>query len=379
MEFKVNAQIFHALLKKVSQCIPSRTSLDIAKKFRIRIEDGVLYVAANNTMSFAEISMDIECQNNCSFTLYATEFVKIVSKLEGEIKFTLKEGENNTYKLTCKHSSGKINFIGYSSEYFEEPTEFDSDDEMYISHAVFYDAVSKIKHSVFEMQDNSKHSIYIDVYGSNAFFVSTNNSEISCIKKEVSCEKNMNVLLNYDFVPLIMSLINKNDNETMMMIKNTERRIYFFSSNFKASVGCFASDLRFPNYKSVLSRPLIDKYIRVSKNEIIKSLDRLSIASAFESNVAIVSFNIEGNNMHLSSIDSVTKTTLEENITVIGELDINMNFNSKYLKECIENIDCDYVRIQFGKEIPYIKVSSAEKQNDSIDHVCVCIAYVITN
>lgn len=377
MEFKVNAQLFHSLLKKVSQCIPSRTTLDIARKFRIRIDNGVLYVVANNTMAFAEVSMDIDCQNNCSFTLYALEFVKVISKLEGEIKFTLKDGNKaDTYELICKHPSGKVKFIAFSSEYFEEPVEFESNDDMYISHSEFHDAISKIKHCVFELQDSVKHSIYIDVYKDKAFFVSTNNAELSCIKKDVSCEKNMSILLNYDFIPLILSLINKNDKDTMMMIKSTEKRIYFFSSDFKASVACFASDMRYPNYKQVMSIPMLKDEVKVLKADIIKSLDRLSIATSVDKTNMVMKMNIEGDNMHLSATDGMTQMALEENLTVVGEQNVDMCYRIEYIKETIESIDCEYVRLQFGQNPPCIKATSAEKPLDGIDHVSICICFV---
>ena len=101
------------------------------------------------------------------------------------------------------------------------------------------------------------------------------------------------------------------------------------------------------NYKDIIKNEFLS-VVKVNKNALLTSIDRASIVANDKNK--IVKFDIKETYMNVSASSEISN--MSENIVISLEgKDLTIAFNSKFITDCIKNIDDEFINLHFNSKI----------------------------
>lgn len=340
MKFKIEKQKIENVIQKIARLANKHLTLPVLSCIYLEASNDKIIIKATNLDIGAEIEIKIKVENNGVVAVPANILLGILSSIkESELVF---ETINNNLKIYSNKNSALIKSLPH--EDFPSIPKLESIKTLKIN---CNDLINGFK-SVWYSASNSNikpelSSVYIYKEDSNLIFTSTDSFRLA--------EKKINTKINNEFPQTLIP--NKNVSEIIKIFEDYNGDIdIIFEKNQTAFITdklylvSRLIDRSFPDYRQIIPKNYTAS-IGVLKEDLINSIKTSNIFSDSLNQVKLKvdiknkSLNIESKNNDVGEYKESIKAS------VSGD-DIELNFNSRYIIDCIQSISSDTLILNFG-------------------------------
>lgn len=341
MKLEVDKSKIEAVIQKASKLASRHLTLPVLSCVYLDVlENNKLIVKSTNLDIGVEFEIKVKTFEKGTLAVPAGILLGVLSSIkEDNLIF---ESKDNNLKISSNKNSSIIKCLPH--EDFPSIPKLDNTKTLKMNSR---DMITGFK-SVLYSASNSNikpelSSVYVYKGDTNLVFVSTDSFRLA--------EKKMNTKVPADFPPTLIPF--KNVSEIIKLFDDFEGEIeIIFEKNQAAFIteGMYLVsrliDGSFPDYKQIIPKAFVTT-ATILKNDLVNSIKTSNIFSDALNQVKLKvdvknkALNIESKNNDIGEYnDSI-------NASVSGE-NIELNFNSKYIIDCIQSIPSESLVLNFG-------------------------------
>ncbi len=341
MKFETEKNIIEPLILKASRLANKHLTLPVLSCVFLEVlNENKLIIKSTNLDVGVEIETKIKTISSGNIAVPASILINTLSSIkEKNITF---ESVDNNLKISTKNNNVLIKCM--QSEDFPSIPKIKNDNILKINYkdlligfkSVWYSAsVSSIKPEL--------GSVFVYNNGSGLVFVSTDSFRLA--EKTINTKSYSEfpqTLIPYKNVSEIVKIFE--DIEGDMSIIFDKNQVAFFVDN--VYVVSRLIDGSFPDYKQIIPKNFVAT-ATILKNDLINAIKTSNI---FSDNLNQIKFKIDSKNKVLiieSKNNDIGEYKESIKASVSGE-DIDLNFNNKYISDCMQSIPSESITLSFG-------------------------------
>lgn len=334
-----NKNDLNIALSNLSHSIPRRTTSPILSCALIRIIDGKMHLSTTDTNIMIETVIDVDCNDNLEIAVPFSIFQRTVSKLpEDEIMLIYKEDED---KLVIKSGKYSSEHICINSEEYPRIMIKESEDYIEFEKNKFKKMIQKTAFSANSDDINGiLTGVLIKNEDRNLKMVACDTFRVAVNENITDIDKEFEVVVPAKLLTEASKIIGESVDKDEIKIDVVDNKIVMKFDNNKVVINTLNG--KFIDYERIINiRGPIE--VRVKTADLINSIDRASIFSSFVDN-NFIKINIIDDTLKINSLSD--EGNMEEIIDIIKEgPDLEIGFNSQYLKEILRVIDDEEVKL----------------------------------
>lgn len=343
------------LIKGLQIALPIATgkaTLPILSNVLLETEDNKLKIAASDLETSVSFYIKAEIVEQGSITIPAKRFFDIVKEVvSDEIEIKNIDGDIVNIK------AGKSKFVlnGINKKDYPLINEFPQQDHITLNAKTFADMLIKTVYAVSkDAQRYVLNGVYLSLKENELTIVSTDGKRLAyvvdnTIQNPLKLEKTA-IIPTKAAVDIIKIIGTNTENKELLFAFTEENRIAikFGDITFFAAV----IDGKFPNYQQILPRENQD-LITVKLN-VAQTLAAVRQAALFtNANIGIASpvkLTFEKNKLTVSASSTNSGSGEIEMDVEFANKKITLMFNPQYLKDVLQNIECENVVLNYSTE-----------------------------
>ena len=332
MKFSIERESIYKELQRANRVVPVRSTLPILTCVLLSVKDSRLKISATDIEITFVSEVDVKDSDDGSVAVPSKVLNDIIGVLpQGEIKVSSDDKQN--VQIDC--SSGKYSIAGRSAEDFPATPDLKDEQQIDIDNDTLHRIIEKTVFAVSaDMLRPALTGVLFEFNGSGLITVATDGHRLAKLSNDKLSTSKMNsgVIIPKKFLNLILnSLVNGDENK--FYISENHAMVTIGDSNFYTRI----IDEKYPDYNSVIPSEN-DKELSVSVESILSSVIRVSIFA--NKTTQQIKLSISNNKLRISSADPESGGSGSEEIECVysGE-DIEIGFNSEYLKDILRQID----------------------------------------
>ena len=365
MEFIIEKEEFVRGLFRSQSVVEKKGTMPILLNVLIETKDMGISITATDLEIGIKGFYPAAVKKPGSITLVAKKLYEVVKELpEKEVSFRLKE---NQWVEIC---SGKslFNFMGISAETFPSFPEYEEEDFIALEAEVLREMVDK---TIFAVSSDESRYNLTGVFlakkeeeGKKKIrMVATDGYRLSMIDRSLNREivgLENGILLPKKGLMELTRLLDEEGTEAWVKFKNNN----FIVKRDKVVLIMRLLDAEFPDYQQVIpGQP--KRIIRMARNQILNSLQRISILSSEKTKG--VKFHFSKDLLELSSYNPDFGEAKEElSVDYKGE-SLTVGFNYRFILEVLNILTSEEIQFEMEDGVSPAKIRPA---NDD-DHTCV--------
>ncbi len=355
MKFSVDQQVLLKKLNIVSKGVSQKTTMEILKGIYLEAsEEGVLKLTASDMDFSVESTLACNVEIPGTALLNAKKLLDIVRSLDSEeILFNLNDNEI----IYIKTPTFEIEIPTLDKDEFPNIGDVEG-----ISSSINFDKEvlkEMIKKTEFVTSlDESKGvmvGVNFEIEKDKINVAALDGFRMSLVTENIVSEKTQNIIIYGKIIKEIYKIITEiEDYDNVNLIIGENKAVF----NIKETrIITRLMEGEFIDYKRIFPTEILTSVI-VSKNELIKSLERADLATR-DSKDNVVKLNIKENIMIITAKSEEGSAKAELLMEKEGD-DIEIGFNSKYLKEMLKRIDEDNIRLNFTNNLSPCPIKEVE-------------------
>lgn len=328
-----NRNDLNIALSNLSHSIPRRTTSPILACALIRIIDSEMYLSTTDTNIMIETVINVECSENLEFSIPYSIFQRTVSKLPEENIMMIYDKDEN--KLSIKSGKYSSQHVCIDSEEYPRVMIKESEDYISFDKSIFKRMIQK---TAFSANSDEINGILTGVLIKNKdkklSMVACDTFRVAVNENITDLDKNFEVVVPAKLLTEASRIIGEGIDNDEIKIDVVDNKIVMEFDNNKVVINTLNG--KFIDYERIINirGPL---KIRVKTEDLINSIDRASIFSSFVDN-NFIKISISEDVLKINSLSE--EGNMEESIDIIKEgPDLEIGFNSQYLKEILRAID----------------------------------------
>jgi DNA polymerase-3 subunit beta len=355
MKIECIKEKLHVAVSKAEKIVSKNINLPVLSCLLFETKGNNLIIRSTNLDLGLEISIPVKIEEEGKVAVPASIISGFLNSVNDDKNIFLETNEN-ILKIQTQSSVANIKTLPFDD--FPTIPLIDEDKTYKINSK---DLVSGIKSVIYSASLSSVKpelsSVCLYTNNDNLIFVATDSFRLA--EKIIKIKKNIelnNVLIPFKNAVDILKILDNTDSE--IDISATKNQISFvFNGVYIVSR---VIDGVFPDYKQILPKEEKTKIVLL-KQDLINSL---KISNIFSDNFNQMNINIVKGK---KEIEVKTKNnTVGENVNKIDAViegeDINVNFNYKYIVDCLSSIVSDSVSLTFnGVNKPLIIKGESDK------------------
>lgn len=352
MKLECDKSRIEAAIQKASKLASKHLTLPVLSCIYLDVlDDNRLIIKATNLDIGIEIEIKIKTIKKGTLAVPANILLGVLSSIKDnnlvfeEIDSNLKISSNkNSIVIKCLPND---DFPSIPKLKTEKSIKINSHDLIYGFKSVWYSASnSNIKPEL--------SSIYVYKDDSNLIFVSTDSFRLA--------EKKVNTKISADFPQTLIPYRNVSEIIKLFEDYNDEIDVIFE----KNQVAFITKDIylvsrlidgSFPDYKQIIPKTF-NTTVTILKNDLINAIKTSNI---FSDSLNQVKFRVDIKNKSLdieSKNSDIGEYKESLSVSVFGD-NIELNFNSKYVVDCMQSIPSDSLVLSFGGAGKPLAISGA--------------------
>ena len=333
-------KIFNAL-NETNKVIPVRTTLPILSCVLIKARESELTLTSTDLEQSIKVSLKGKIIKPGEVAVPNGKLLEIVSALpqKGEINFLIKED----FEIIINSSQGVYKIIGKDPSEYPETPKLNKEQQLVIQGQELLSIINNTLYAV--SKDDLKPAlcgIYLNINEKKITAVATDGHRLVKMQKETE-ENNpkSSIIVPGKFFTILKNNIKPS---SVVNINLSENHISIDQNNQTTITRIIKES--FPDFNSVIPENL-KQQATVNIEQLISAIKRVSIFSNKTTKQIIINFN--NNEMILSTEDKETRSSAKEHIECEynGE-NLNIAYNSQYIKEVLQNINDKEVQIFFS-------------------------------
>jgi len=376
MKFIVSRDVLYKNLSAISGVLGTSSTLAILDNFLFTIEGNQLTLTASDldsTMTAKVELTNVEGEGSVvvpSKTLLET--LKLIP--ETPIVFEI-DVENRTLRFTA--ANGEYDSTCFPGEEYPQMKRMDEPQTLEIDAQILYRAISKTLFATGndELRPNMM-GVLCELSNEHITFVATDAHKLVRYRNaKVKSDDFVSFILPKKPITQLKNILSGIDEKVKIEYSIDSHHIHFVFSN----ITLFSSlkEGKFPAYEAVIPQDNPNKFV-VDRKNFHKSICRVGIYSNQSTYQVRVSLTQEGTTITAEDLDYSSKA--EENISGFysGE-DMEIGFNSKFLREMLENIDSNEISIEMSQPNRAVLILQTEKLDPDEDLLMLIMPVMLSN
>lgn len=330
----------HQIISRTEKVTSKNSTLPILSCLLFEVKNNNLRIKATNTDLGIESTMPVKAFDDGQVAVPGSVINNLISNIQGDKNITLETIDGN---LQVKTEHSKTLIKSYPFDDFptipkvSDGVSFSLDSSKLIKgfkSVWFSSSLSSVKPEL--------SSVYICAIDNNLVFVATDSFRLA--EKRIKIEKNnnsFNILIPLKNIPDIIRIFEDFNGEIEVCLSKNQ---ISFSDNYNYVVSRLIDGV-FPDYQQIIPKETKTEAI-VLKQDL---LSILKISNIFSDKFNQINIKI----LPSKKVFEITtkNSNVGENINTVpaslsGE-DITVNFNYKYIIDCIQSVDSDSVSLSF--------------------------------
>ncbi|MCH7819182.1 MAG: DNA polymerase III subunit beta [Candidatus Marinimicrobia bacterium] len=359
MKFSIEREAIHKELQMANRVVPVRSTLPILTCVLLNVEDSKLRISSTDIEVTISSEVDVGNSENGSVAIQSKLLNDIIGVLpQGEL--TLSSDEKNFVTIEC--SSGSYSIAGKSPEDFPAVPVLEDGETIKINNEMMHRIIEKTAFAVSaDMLRPALTGVLFEFKDDKLTTVATDGHRLAklSINKSTGIKEDKRIIIPKKFLSLILSALSGSEENNFTVTEN-HVMITLGSTKFFTRI----IDEKYPDYSSVIPTEN-DKEINVKVEGFLSSAVRVSIFA--NKTTQQIKLTISNNNIKISSADPESGGSGSEDIdcNYSGE-DIEIGFNSEYLKDILRQIDTDDLIMTLKAPISAGLVYPAEQAENEV-------------
>lgn len=341
MKIECVKEKFQIAISKAEKIVSKNINLPVLSCLLLETKGNNLIIKSTNLDLGLELSIPVKVEEGGVVAIPANIISNFLNNINEDKNIKL-ETIDNILKVYTETNEANIKTL--SQEDFPTIPKIEHENSCKINSKDFVNGIKSVIYSASTSSVKPElSSVYMYINEDNLVFVATDSFRLA--EKTIKIKKNIN--LNNILIPFknaldILKIIDNIDIE--IEINSTKNQISFmFNGIYLVSR---VIDGVFPDYKQILPKEEKTKVI-VLKQDLINSL---KISNVFSDNFNQVNINIKKDEKQIiikTKNNNIGENTNKINVNIEGE-DISVNFNYKYITDCLSSINSDSISLSFN-------------------------------
>jgi DNA polymerase-3 subunit beta len=340
MKIECIKEKLHNAVSKAEKIVSKNINLPVLSCLLLETKGTNLIIRSTNLDLGLEVSIPVKVEEQGKVAVPASIIGSFLNSLNDDKNIFL-ETTDNTLKISTQNSSAVIKTQPFDD--FPTIPKIDNEKSFKIQSKNLINGIKSVFYSSsLSSVKPELSSVYIYTQEENLIFVATDSFRLA--EKTIKIKKNTelnNILIPFKNASDLIKIIDNTDSE--IEINSTKNQISF---NFNGVyVVSRVIDGVFPDYKNILPKEVKTKVVLL-KQDLVNTL---KISNIFSDNFNQMNVSvIKGD----KNIKVKTKNNdIGENINLIEAMiegeDIDVNFNYKYIVDCLNSINSDSISLSF--------------------------------
>lgn len=362
MKFIVSRDVLYRNLSAISGVLSSNNSMPILDDFLFSIQGDKLTLTASDldTTMQAEIALDnVDGEGAVAVpakllieTLKLIPETPIVFAIDVENNIMKFQAANGEYDAPCRPGDEYPQM-----KQIENPSAFDIDASVLqraISKTLFATGTDELRPTMM--------GVFCQLDSEAITFVATDSHKLVRYRNtKVTSEEYTSFILPRKPLSNLKGILSGHEGDIHVEYSKETNHIRFSFDN----IVLFSTlkEGKYPNYEGVIPKDN-PNYLMVSREDFLKSIRRVGIYSDQATFQVRVSLSENGTNITAEDMNFSNKAA--ENITgeYVGQ-PMDIGFNTKFLREMLENIDTDQIRVEMSQPSkPALILPVLENENE---------------
>ena len=362
MKFSCNQQIISKAFNIVSKAVTTRTTIPILNGILLKVDaDGYLTMSASDLEIGIEKTLKIENCEEGEIVVQSKLFGDIIRKLpDAQIDF---EVVDDNLCIKCRKSF--FNIICSSSDEFPKMSKQEDDMEVLrLDKDIFR---NMIKQTSFAASIDEARGVITGVLFEfeNEFLnmVALDGFRMAIAKSKIGVNETKKIIIPAKILNEISKIIlesefNDENEDNYIEVYVNKKRANFIIDNTKVYLRLLEGD--FIDYQRIVPKDQKCS-IKVNKNELLENIERASLFAKIGKN-NLIKFDIKNDYLEITSKSEEGDVKEEILIDKKGD-DLVIGFNSKYLIDCLKNVEDEEINLLFNTSITPCLIKPLEGDN----------------
>jgi DNA polymerase-3 subunit beta len=341
MKFIVSSAALLKELQKIGGVINNTNTLPILDNFLFEINGNTLTLTASDLETTFSTSLSIESESNSMVALPARLLLDTL-KTFPEQPLTFIKTEKNTVEISA--NNGKYSVAYVDGEEFPKASLITDSKNTTIEGEVLYMAINS---TLFASGNDDLRPIMSGVFfqfsSESLTFVATDAHKlVKYTRNDLQSNDTSEFIMPKKPLQLLKGILQGSSDEILIEYNETNALFRFGDS----SLTCRLIDGKYPNYEAVIPKENPNQ-MQLSRTNFLNSVRRVSIFS--NKTTHQIRLKIVGNSLHISAEDFDYSNSAEERLDCDYQGDdIQIGFNSRFLIEMLNNMECDEIKLSMS-------------------------------
>ena len=341
MKFIVSSAALLKELQMIGGIINSSNTLPILDNFLFEINGNTLTLTASDLETTFSTRLNVESETNSTIGLPAKLLLDTL-KTFPEQPLTFVKTEKNTVEISA--NNGKYALAYVEGDEFPKAAQLTDAKATQIPSGVLHTAISS---TLFASGNDDLRPVMSGVFfqfsSASLTFVATDAHKlVRYTRTDLKTEETAEFIMPKKPLQLLKGILQGVDEEITIEYNDTNAYFRFGDSNLT----CRLIDGKYPNYEAVIPKENPNQ-MQVNRVNFLNSVRRVSIFS--NKTTYQIRLKIAGAELHVSAEDFDYSNSAEERLDCDYQGDdIKIGFNSRFLIEMLNGLECDDVKLSMS-------------------------------
>lgn len=341
MKFIVSSAALLKELQMLGGVINSTNTLPILDNFLFEINGNTLTLTASDLETTFSTKIIVESESNSMIALPARLLLDTL-KTFPEQPLTFLKTEKNTVEISANNGKYAVAYV--EGEEFPKAAQVTDAKTTQISGNVLYTAINS---TLFASGNDDLRPVMSGVFfqfsNESLTFVATDAHKlVKYTRTDLSASESTEFIMPKKPLQLLKGILQGMEEEISIEYNETNAQFRFGDS----SLTCRLIDGKYPNYEAVIPKENPNQ-MQVNRTSFLNSVRRVSIFS--NKTTFQIRLKIAGAALQISAEDFDYSNSAEERLDCDYQGDdITIGFNSRFLIEMLNGLECDEVKLSMS-------------------------------
>ena len=341
MKFIVSSAALLKELQMLGGVINNTNTLPILDNFLFEINGNTLTLTASDLETTFSTKITVESESNSMIALPARLLLDTL-KTFPEQPLTFLKTEKNTVEISANNGKYAVAYV--KGEEFPKAAQVTDAKTTQISGNVLYTAINS---TLFASGNDDLRPVMSGVFfqfsSESLTFVATDAHKlVKYTRTDLSASESTEFIMPKKPLQLLKGILQGMEEEIRIAYNETNAKFGFGDS----SLTCRLIDGKYPNYEAVIPKENPNQ-MQVNRTSFLNSVRRVSIFS--NKTTFQIRLKIAGAALQISAEDFDYSNSAEERLDCDYQGDdITIGFNSRFLIEMLNGLECDEVKLSMS-------------------------------
>ncbi len=344
MKFIVSSSLLLKNLTALSGVLNSSNTLPILDDFLFKLEGENLYITASDLETTMTVMVPTSKAEEAGAVTIPAKILLDTLKTFSDIPVGFNINKE-TLMIEISAGEGKYKLSGHRSDEFPQSPVLDEKAIINLNATLL---ASAFNHTIFAAGNDELRpvmsGVFCELTTDNITFVATDAHKLVRYRRtDAKSESSVSFILPKKPINQLKNLL-ADDEESEVQLEYNETNASFTFDN--VSLICRLIDGKYPNYEAVIP-PNNPNVLTIDRLALLNSMRRVSIFA--NQSTLQVRLKLSGKELVLSAEDIDFANEAKERLTCDYEgEDMEIGFNSKFIKEMLVNLDCEQIKIEMS-------------------------------